>query len=147
MAPEWRHASEWLSRAKSGEIILFPPQFLLLSFVSQFLDVSGSSSSQPSEQEIEERRQKLIQFINEDNSPSWREKIISPRVIVARDGQSVLGIDRPSPELKGVESAKGDDTRVVLVRFSKEGPRDVRVRWRKEFMEEERKRNDGQSKL
>lgn len=147
MAPEWRHANEWLTRAQSGEIILFPPQFLLLSFVSQFLDVSNGPQ-QPSEKEIEERRQKLIHFINDEgNSPSWREKIISPRVIVARDGQSILGIDKPGPELKDVESAKGDDTRVVLVRFSKEGPRDVRVRWKKEVMEEERKRNDGQSKL
>jgi hypothetical protein len=31
-------AAEWLRRARSAEIILYPPQFLLLHLVSEFLD-------------------------------------------------------------------------------------------------------------
>lgn len=53
------------------------------------------------------------------------------------DGRSVLGLDKPGPELVG-SGRGGDGERVVLVRFSKEGPRDVEVRWRKEVLEEER---------
>ncbi len=41
-----------------------------------------------------------------------------------KDGRSVLGLDKPGPELKGTDRG-GNQERVVLVRFSKEGPRDV----------------------
>jgi hypothetical protein len=54
------------------------------------------------------------------------------------DGRSVLGLEKPGPELKGSERG-GDIERVVLVKFSKEGPRDVDVRGRKQILEEEKK--------
>ena len=53
------------------------------------------------------------------------------------DGRSVLALDKPGQELEG-SGRSGDSDRVVLVRFSKEGPRDVDVRWRKEVLDEER---------
>jgi hypothetical protein len=53
------------------------------------------------------------------------------------DGRSVLALDKPGQELDG-SGRSGDPERVVLVRFSKEGPRDVDVRWRREVLNEER---------
>ena len=53
------------------------------------------------------------------------------------DGRSVLALDKPGLELDG-SGRSGDPERVVLVRFSKEGPRDVDVRSRREVLEEER---------
>lgn len=64
---------------------------------------------------------------------------MSPVGIMMRksDGRSVLGLEKPGPELKGMGRG-GDEKRVVLVKFSKEGPRDVEVRERSEILEEER---------
>jgi len=53
------------------------------------------------------------------------------------DGRSVLALDKSGLELEG-SGRGGDSERVVLVKFSKEGPRDVEVRGRREVLEEER---------
>lgn len=58
------------------------------------------------------------------------------------DGRSVLGLDKPGPELKG-SGRGGDESRVVLVKFRKEGPRDVEVRGRAEVLREEREGGEG----
>lgn len=72
-------------------------------------------------------------------SIKWSDKCMSPTGLLMRksDGRSVLALDKPGPELAG-SGRGGDNERVVLVKFSKEGPRDVEVRWRKEVLEEER---------
>ena len=64
---------------------------------------------------------------------------MSPTGLMMRksDGRSVLALDKPGPELKG-SGRGGDARRVVLVRFSKEGPRDVDVRERAEGVAEEK---------
>ena len=53
------------------------------------------------------------------------------------DGRSVLGLDKSGRELEGSKRS-GDPERVVLVKFGKEGPRDVEVRRRREVLDEER---------
>lgn len=53
------------------------------------------------------------------------------------DGRSVLGLGKPGPELKD-SGRGGDEKRVVLVNFRKEGPRDVEVREKSEVLAEER---------
>ena len=53
------------------------------------------------------------------------------------DGRSVLALDKPGPELAD-SGRRGDDERVVLVKFSKEGPRNVEVRLRRDVLSEER---------
>ncbi len=72
---------------------------------------------------------------------------MSPTGILLRksDGKSVLGLDKPGPELKG-SGRGGDGVRVVLVKFGKEGPRNVEVRMRREVLDEEKEGND-KSKL
>lgn len=68
----------------------------------------------------------------------WGDKVMSPTgILMTREGRSVLGLERPGPELKG-SGRGGDEKRVVLVRFGREGPRDVEVRERSEVLKEEK---------
>lgn len=77
----------------------------------------------------------------------WADKVISPVAILLRssDQRAVLALDKPGPELKD-STRRGDEKRVVLVKFSKEGPRNVEVRYKKDILNEEREAN-GESKL
>lgn len=129
-------ASEWLQRAQSGEIILFPPQFLLLHLISGFLDQQPRSGA--SVEELEKRRAALVEFVH-TGSPPWSEKCISPKMLkMTEDGRTVLSLDDAGPELKG-SGHKGESERVVLVRFKKGGPRDVKVTWKKDALQESEK--------
>ncbi|KAL1966573.1 hypothetical protein VTN77DRAFT_3984 [Rasamsonia byssochlamydoides] len=124
-------ACDWLQKARSGEIILFPPQFLLLHLISQFLDQEprqGASYAQ-----LKRRRTELLDFIH-SGSPPWTHKYISPKSMkLLPDNRAVLALDSPGPELRGSDK-KGETDRVILVRFSKEGARDLEVRWKKDIL-------------
>jgi hypothetical protein len=69
----------------------------------------------------------------------WANKVMSPVAILLResDSRAVLALDKPGPELKD-SGRRGDEKRVVLVKFSKEGPRNVEVRLKKDVLDEER---------
>ncbi|KAJ5094132.1 hypothetical protein N7456_009993 [Penicillium angulare] len=128
-------ASEWLRRAQSGEIILFPPQFLLLDVVSGFLDEEPRSDA--SLEVLEKRRAALLDFIH-SGSPPWTDKVIAPKLLkMTEDGRSVLALDDSGPELKG-SGRRGEPDRVVVLKFKKEGAREVRVAWKKDIMQEDR---------
>ncbi|EER43003.1 40S ribosomal protein S21 [Histoplasma capsulatum var. duboisii H88] len=117
-------ASEWLRLAKNGDVIMFPPQAFLLSFVAQFLERPGESATAVSKEESTRRRAELVGFVH-SGSPPWTDKFISPTTIGhATDGRSILRLDYVGPELQG-SAKKGEPDRVVLVRFCKEGPREV----------------------
>lgn len=136
MSPEWKTASEWVGEANSGKIILFPPQYILLYLIAKFLDKPGdpSESRDISEDERNSRREALTKFIVEDQSPiPWTDKFISPSPISQKwkDGRQILALDKQGPELKD-SGLKGDNSRFVLVKFSKEGPREVEVVDRKQ---------------
>jgi hypothetical protein len=95
-------------------------------------------------EDLQEQRNQILEFLKTDGGDKsgvvWKDKVMSPTGLFMRksDSRSVLGLDKPGPELK--ESGRaGDKDRVVLVKFEKEGPRDVEVRWRKEVLDEERK--------
>ncbi|KAI9791275.1 MAG: hypothetical protein M1816_004056 [Peltula sp. TS41687] len=108
---------------------------------------------------LQQQRQAVLAFVD-SGSPPFREKCISPLVVCPRacrvessaeanDGsgsgsssssnsssrnssdsdRSVLALDHPGPELEG-SGRSGDAERVVLVRFTKTGPRELDVRWR-----------------
>lgn len=132
-------ASEWILRAQKADIILFPPQFLLLHLVSGFLDREPRGGD--SVEELEKRRQALVEFVH-SGSPTWADKCISPKMIqMTSDGQSVLGLHDPGPELKG-SSKRGESERVVLVRFTKGSAREVAVKWKKDVLKEEREKSN-----
>jgi len=127
--------STWLKQARQNEIILFPPQYYLMHLLAPFLKGGNEST-------LQEQRDQVISFLNSENDGSgvkWADKVISPIFLAKRkaDGRSVLGLDKPGPELEN-SGRGGDKDRVVLVGFSKDGPRNVEVRSRKEVLEEER---------
>ncbi|KAK0115511.1 hypothetical protein ONS95_000212 [Cadophora gregata] len=131
--------STWLSRARKNEIILFPPQFYLMYLLAPFL----TPLSTPSQSQLQAQRDSVLEFLKGDGGDgkgiTWADKVMSPTGLLMRksDGRSVLALDKPGPELKG-STRGGDEERVVLVKFGKEGPRDVDVRWRREVLGEER---------
>ena len=135
---------EWLDQAQRNDILLFPPQFFLIFLLAPFLDVSYSSTL--STNELQKQRDKLLEFVLRDGDGKgvkWADKVISPVGLLKRqsDGKNVLALDKPGLELKD-SGRKGEEERVVLVNVSKEGPRDVEVRLRKEILDEERAGKD-----
>lgn len=138
---------QWLDQATKNEIILFPPQFYLMWLLSPFL---SASSSYLSTAELQKQRDGVLEFLKGDGDGKgvkWADKVISPVAILLRssDQRAVLALDKPGPELKD-STRRGDEKRVVLVKFSKEGPRNVEVRYKKDILNEEREAN-GESKL
>ena len=141
---EFAPAKEWLRRAKEGEIILYPPQFLILSLMTPFLDDEALPTS--------EAESKLLDFVNHSGQPSWRKKIISPRGFIfrQRDGRAVLALDSPGPEIEDEAPSQGDLERVVLAKFTKGIPSDLEVMSRQKIIEEEEeniRKEQGKAKL
>ncbi|OLN85415.1 Nucleoside diphosphate-linked moiety X motif 19 [Colletotrichum chlorophyti] len=154
-AAKFDDASTWLYRADKGEIILFPPQYYLLHLVAQFCKVASpsSSSSARGSAYFASQRDGLLQFLKRiptagseaarghpTSAIPWSDKVMSPHNLFIRalDDRIVLGIDKPGPELR--DSGRGGDwERVVLVKFTREGPRKVEVRGREEVLKEEKK--------
>ncbi|KAB8248006.1 hypothetical protein BDV35DRAFT_403892 [Aspergillus flavus] len=131
-------ASEWLRLAGSGEVVMFPPQILLLHLVSQFLDQAPRITN--SVDELRRRRAELVDFVH-TGSPPWTEKCISPKMLkMSSDGRAVLALDHPGPELKGTDR-QGEPDRVVLVKFAKGTARQVEVRWKKDVFAEDKERS------
>ncbi|KNG87985.1 NUDIX family hydrolase [Aspergillus nomiae NRRL 13137] len=131
-------ASEWLRLAGSGDVIMFPPQIVLLHLVSQFLDQAPRTGN--SVDELRRRRAELVDFVHTGNPP-WTEKCISPKMLkMSSDGRTVLALDHPGPELKGTDR-QGEPDRVVLVKFAKGTARQVEVRWKKDVFSEDKERS------
>ncbi|KAH7319436.1 hypothetical protein BKA65DRAFT_556855 [Rhexocercosporidium sp. MPI-PUGE-AT-0058] len=141
--------STWLSQARQNSIILFPPQFYLMYLLAPFLTPSSSNSSPLSTSELQRQRDDVLEFLKGDGGDGkgvkWADKVMSPIGILMRksDGRSVLGLDKPGPELRE-SGRRGDEKRVVLVKFGREGPRNMEVRDRREVLAEEK---EGGSKL
>ncbi len=130
--------STWLSMARSGEIILFPPQFFLLHLLHPYLSPENVPNIvEP--QELARQREALLDFL-QTGDPPWGEKCMSPTGVMWKsgDGRAVLALDKPGPELEG-SGRSGDSERVVLVKFNKEGPRELEVAWKKDVFKEERR--------
>lgn len=129
--------TEWLRLARTGEIIMFPPQFFLLHLISEKFaeaNVGGETPENLSKEVLSRQRSELLRFIRSGNPP-WTDKYISPKpVTVMPDGRVALGLDYLGPELEGSDK-KGEADRVVLTRFKKEGPREVEVRWKQEVLQ------------
>ncbi|KAL4740685.1 hypothetical protein BDV11DRAFT_185029 [Aspergillus similis] len=122
-------ASEWLGKAARGEIILFPPQFVLLNLAAQFLD---KKPRRIASDELQRRREQLIEFAH-SGSPPWTEKCISPKVgKFAEDGRAVLTLEHPGPELEGTDR-RGESERAVLVRFQNGSARELSLAWKKDI--------------
>lgn len=141
-AAHFLSSSEWIRLANAGKIILFPPQMVLLSILSEYLDPKDEvPSTLTSTQEIAHRRSELQYYIQSSTTP-WTEKYICP-IPIGRmsDGRTILGLHSPGLELEST-GLKGELDRVVLIDHSKNGsPRNVAVAWRKELFPNKTKGN------
>lgn len=163
-AARFDEAAAWLEKQQRGEIIMFPPQVFLLHLISQFLTGPPSPSSSPPpsteqhrRQHYQAQREQLLHFLEAVPTTTatathpraaghptaqvpWARKAISPVTLGMRHGdrRSILGLDKPGPELRGTGRG-GVWEKVVLVRFERGGVvRDVEVRGREEVLAEER---------
>ncbi|KAL8850608.1 MAG: hypothetical protein Q9221_004478 [Calogaya cf. arnoldii] len=125
-------ASEWLALAQADKIILFPPQFFLLSLVTDFLKYDDKGTSADI---LQSQREGLLEFVK-TGDPPWGEKCISPLPLKKEGKMLVLGLDEPGPELEGT-GRRGDTERVVYVQFKgKDGMSGLKVGWRKDVVDE-----------
>lgn len=157
-AATFADAAEWLRRQARGEIVLFPPQCYLLTLVAEVLasvpapegEGEGGGRARYAAQ-----REALLDFVGRTPASAgpegggkkphptalipWSEKVMSPHTLLVRDSDRriVLGVDKPGPELKG-SGRGGDFERVVLVDFTKQGPKRVEVRNREDVLREEK---------
>jgi hypothetical protein len=129
LAPE-----TWIEMARSGEIILFPPQFFLLTMVAQFLKSTVPHSL--TTDVLAQQRKQLRQFA-QGGDPPWADVCISPQALIGKvgDGRAVLSLEHPGMGLEK-QGRRGIKDYVVMVKFSKEGPRDVQIKTRKEIFKD-----------
>lgn len=120
--------SDWLSRAASGDIILYPPQLYLLKLLGQFLSGPGDFAAQRKALQAFLAQTPTGPSTHPTSSIPWSEKCISPIPLNVKraDGRRVLQLQSPGPELKG-SNRGGDYDRVVLVNFTPQGARQVDV--------------------
>ncbi|KAL9595624.1 MAG: hypothetical protein Q9219_006330 [cf. Caloplaca sp. 3 TL-2023] len=129
---EFLPATEWITRAQEDKIILFPPQFFLLSLIAEHLKspVPGGLGH-PSTKTLQSERDFLSSFLK-TGDPPWGEKCISPRTLKKEGKNLILALDEPGSELEGT-NRRGDAERVVWVRQKgKEGMSGLEVGWRRD---------------
>ncbi|CAF9913282.1 MAG: hypothetical protein HETSPECPRED_001378 [Heterodermia speciosa] len=121
----FKPVAEWLRLFRANELILFPPQFYLLSLLAPFLHESSEI------QTLQAQRDALLSFVErkEDGEPSWGEKSISPQPLFKLAQKMVFGLDQPGPELAAT-GRKGDGKRVITWIFKDGRPQELQVRWR-----------------
>ena len=134
---EFLPAAEWLSRARADKIILFPPQFFLLSLVADYLKCPTSGCTITSSTEVLQlQRDALLEFVK-TGDPPWGEKCISPWPLKKEGKRLVMGLDDPGPELERT-NRRGDVERVIWVQFKgKEGTSGLRVGWKRDVAQGE----------
>lgn len=130
--------ASWLEMAKSGEIIMFPPQVFLLTMISQFLTPTPPNTLAET---LEQQRKQLRHFLK-GGDPLWADACISPIGMNGAqygDKRVVLSLDNPGLDLKE-RGRRGVKDYVVMVAFAKEGPRQVEVKLRSEVFGESKEK-------
>ncbi|KAK4202977.1 hypothetical protein QBC40DRAFT_275637 [Triangularia verruculosa] len=144
---EWEYPLTWLSKAQSGEIMLYPPQFYLLNLLSPFLNDSNKDHAAQraglneflkklptSTAQYDALDGKFKPKVLNTHQISWADKVISPGVMFA-PGQlykeeTVLSLEWPGSELGAKEGGTrgGDAERVVVVKFERNsGPGGINI--------------------
>ena len=116
----FKYADEWTELAQSGELLLFPPQFYLLSLIAPFI---RKPRKEISTVELQRQRDQLVDFLEnlpadgQDRIP-WANKIISPTTRKkSKDGRAILLLDTSGPELNNIP--QGDASRFVIMSVAK----------------------------
>lgn len=133
-AAQFLPADTWIDMAKSGKVIMFPPQFFLLSMVAQFLTPKVPNAL--SIDVLEQQRNELREFAK-GGDPLWSEVCISPAALIGKigDGRTVMALDKPGEGLEH-KGRRGTTEYVIIVEFSKGGPRKLQLKTRKEVMQD-----------
>lgn len=140
-AARFLYPREWIELALAREIVLFPPQFFLLSLIAPFLSEPPEDTS--SAELSTEQRERLMRFVKEDGNPPWGEKCISPNPIKKTGKYLICGMENAGPELEGTQR-KGDPLRVLRVELAKDKergrprPEPQEVVWREDVLGEEK---------
>ena len=121
---QFLHAEKWLELARANDIIMFPPQFFLLTMVGRFL-ARRPDGKPPSVEDLKKQRQHLREFVRKG---AWGERVISPQRMGTIGPRQMLRLHDPGDEELRRRGVKGVEEFVVLVEFKKEGPRNVDVR-------------------
>ena len=135
----FKPVSEWLRLSKADEVILFPPQFFLLSLIAPYLQATTEETDTST---LQMQRNALMDFVRkeEDGEPSWAEKSISPHQIFKLGHRQVMGLEQAGPELAGT-GRKGDGKRVMVWEFRDGRHQNLEVCWRADV---ERDREEAQ---
>lgn len=135
---EFLPVSEWLSRYRADDIILYAPQFFLLSIIAPFLDPVPDVGDQST---LQAQREKLVDFckLREDGEPLWAEKCISPHPIWKNRKRIFMGLDQPGPEVAGA-GRRGDGKRVITWIFRDGRQQNLELRWRQDVLKERERR-------
>ncbi|KAI0204664.1 hypothetical protein F4808DRAFT_352160 [Astrocystis sublimbata] len=134
----------WLKKEARGEVMLFPPQYFLLYVLSTYLrgaPADGDLDSEEMRSHYEGQREELLTFYKTTPTTMrrlphrtalipWAQKVICPQIIESFEKEGVgrvwkLALEHPGPELKTTD--RGGDERVMMIRFTPEGPRDLEV--------------------
>ncbi|KAF2669090.1 hypothetical protein BT63DRAFT_424800 [Microthyrium microscopicum] len=122
--------SAWLEMANEGKVILYPPQYFLLTMISKYLKPTWDAYST-----IEMKRQRrLLEFFLKGGDPPWTEACISPVTIggATKDGRALLSLEKPGKEVEHL-GRRGVKDYVVLLGRGKDGnPSNVEVKSRNE---------------
>ena len=137
----FKPVSEWLRLLKTNEVILFPPQFFLLSLIAPYLKGTVEGTDM---QTLQAQRDTLNDFLRlqEEGEPSWSEKSISPRAIFKLGQRLVMGLEQAGPELEETERS-GDGKRVLVWEMRDGRPQDLEVRWRADVERERKEAQEG----
>ena len=125
-------AASWLALADLREIVLFPPQYLLLHLLSPLLSPPASEESPIDQRELlgnlQTQRDRVVDFVH-SGDPPWGVKCICPKAKNVGQGQIALELSGPGPELVGTER-RGEEETVLTLVFEEGVPRDIKVRSR-----------------
>lgn len=112
----FKYAQEWIELAEKNKILLFPPQFYLISLLAPFIPKPEGKLSRD---ELQKQRDKLVNFLenpslDDDDNVPWAKKVISPTMeYSSRDGRVILLLDTSGPELNNAKH--GDASRFILM--------------------------------
>jgi len=144
-AAHFAYAEEWIRMSQSEEIVVFPPQFFLLTLVAAHLSAPVEGQNHDNDA-LRGQRQRLLDFVRLDGDPSWGQKCISPDPIRREKNKYlIMGLANAGPELEGT-GRRGDTERVITVALDKEvergrqRPRSRDVLWRRDVFGDEKER-------
>jgi hypothetical protein len=129
-AAQFLAPQSWIKKAQEGSIILYPPQFFLLTMISQFLDPTWDAYSTI---DMERQRRELQIFVR-GGDPTWKDVCISPvmRGGALKDGRNMLTLEFPGDEVKGL-GRRGNKDYVVIMGTKEGSPAKVEVKTKKEI--------------